>query len=260
MSIAPLLYRLRPILPERFSELVLDSFWERFWEEEAHVLGPELGQMPLAGGAVQDDPELAALPLRGSERAQLIEQVARCYPFSMALELGCAFGQNFYYVARLFPKAEFFGVDLDPLRVDSGNVLLREEGILNATLMAGDIRSVDELRGYRFDVVYSCASLLYLSADEIESAFEAIKSLTPKWIVLLEQSVGLDDPRHTGDPARGFASVQGGGVAPYWHRNYRALLQRIFPRAHVSERKVPAPRWTTEEWRSYAMLTVAKIR
>lgn len=260
MSIAPFLYRLRPILPERFSELVLNSFWERFWLEEERMLGSELGQVPLLSGAVQNDPDLASLPLRGSERAQLIEQLARCYPFSTALELGCAFGQNFHHLAHLFPKAEFLGIDLDPLRVDSGNVLLREDGILNATLMAGDMRALAALEGTHFDVVYSCASLLYIPAAEIEPVFLAVKALKPKWVVLLEQNVGEEDPRHVGDPGNGFASVEGAGVAPYWHRSYPALLRRVFPEATLSEHKVPAPRWRTEEWRSYAAITVAKIR
>ncbi len=260
MSIAALLYRLRPLLPERFGTVLLDSFWERFWEDEAKELGAELSLVPLASGGAGEDPSLASLPLRGSERAQLIERVAGCYPFKRALELGCAFGQNFYTLARLFPKSEFLGLDLDPHRVDSGNVLLREEGIANATLLNGDIRGLGELGGAKFDVIYSCASLLYLSGDEIVPVFEEIRSAKPKFVVLLEQNVEKSDPRHSGDPARGFPTAEGGGVAPYWHRDYGALLEKVFPESRRSIVPVPAPRWRTEEWHKFASLILVELR
>ena len=260
MSIAALLYRCRRVLPERVSELLVDAFWERFWQDEERALGDDLGRVPLASGAVTEDPTLEGLALRDSERAQLIERVASYYPFTTVLELGCAFGQNFYTLAKLFPKAEFLGIDLDPTRVAPGNVLLLEAGISNATLIEGDVRALEGLGKIRFDVIYSCASLLYLPAVDVVNAIAALKQFAPRAVVLLEQNVDASDPRHGGDAAQGFSTSAGGGVAAYWHRDYRLLLERVFPEAKVAVVQIEAPRWATEEWRKYGSLIVAEFR
>jgi len=68
------------------------------------------------------------------------------------LELACAQGANLMAMAQLFPEAEFVGVDASRKQIDEGHDILRDTGLTNVHLIAGDLSKLEEPLG-EFDYI-----------------------------------------------------------------------------------------------------------
>ena len=243
----PQLMRARPFLPERFWRAVRDLYWRKFWKRETRAQQEQIGS---------DAPQLA-----GSERATLIEAIADRYPFKTALEIGSGFGQNGTILGPLFPRAEFTGIDPDFSSLEQGRRILSVQGINNVALVQAFAEDLSQFPSASFDLVFSCAALLYLGPDQIErAAGEMVRLCAPAGggVVLMEQ-------HHAGGDWAGRrierAEAASGYGAPtgYWIRDYAELFKRAAPGKNVTVRSVANPVWSVEQWKSFAALIEVEV-
>lgn len=195
--------------------------------------------------------------IHGSERATLIENLVEAYPFTSVLELGCAYGKNFHILAPLFPDVKFVGLDADSDILEGANSYLKERGINNAELKYGKIEDLSKIPDNSYDIVLTCASLLYVSDQSIEKVILDMLRISNKDIFILEQQVSNKyyEKQHLGVFHKGLGSDQG-----YWQRDYLKLLQFFIDPKQVKYTKVPSPIWPTEEWSTYAgLIKISKI-
>ena len=236
-----LLLRLRILLPSSFVERFLELHWETFWRHEQAEEERELQTT-------------AKVPLRGSERPTFIEEIARCYPFTSALEVGCGYAQNFHILARQYPNCRFVGVDIDAERVQSGNALFEKKGMKNVTLVEGSVLDLSDFPDDCVDVVLCCALLLFVAPAEVEQAVSEMIRVAKRSIVILEQHrVDESQPKEVAD----LYAPRDTGRSAYYLRDYRALFERFLPSDQISEVPVSHSRWVIEQWDKYA--TVFRI-
>ena len=202
-----------------------------------------------------------APPLAGSERAALIEAIADRYPFKTALEIGSGFGQNGTILGPIFPRAAFTGIDPDFSSLEQGRRILSLQGINNVTLVQAFAEDLSRFPPAGFELVFSCAALLYLGPEQIErAAAEMIRvcAAPGRGIVLMEQheSGGNWAGRRV---EREQASSGYGAPTGYWIRDYAELFRRAAPGRNVTVRPVINPVWTVEQWKSFAALIEVEV-
>ena len=206
-----LLLLLRPLLPAAFSQALLERFWLRFWQREQLLEEEELGRE-------------AEQPIRGSERAVLIEEIAGTYPFSSVLEIGCGYGQNFHVLTQLFPRCRFVGIDRDAVRIEQAQRLLDEQGAEGVLLVEGNAEELSDFGDNSADIVLSSAMLLYVGPDQIERVLQEMLRVAKKYVLILEQHTpGGGDA----DSWRGDSVAAQDGRQAYWLRDYQVLLERF---------------------------------
>lgn len=221
--------------------MLRNGYWRRFWAAEYQKQLSEL------------DPN--AEPLAGSERATLIEAIADRFPFRRILEIGSGFGQNGTVLGPLFPSAEIIGLDPSTSSILQGQRILSGAGINNVQLVEGFGHDLSRFPDGRFDLVFSCASLLYVGPDRIEqTAREMLRVVRRRGAVLvLEQSFGTGDwggvKFERPHPSTGYGSPTG-----YWIRDYRALFRLMAAEEAVQLYPVENPIWAAEQWKEYASI------
>lgn len=232
-----LLLILRRFLPQSWSRLLLRSFWSSFWkrEEKKH--------------SVVGFPEAS---LSGSERATLTEAIAQCYPFTRALEIGCAFGQKFHILCPLFPSIQFVGIDTDKQSVEEGQDYLRSVGIENALLQVGAAEDLSTFESNSFDVVFSCACFLYLDDSQIRPALQEALRVARKKVMFLEQVAHQN-------PTSSFV-FRSKGHGGYWIHDLASLLENLVPREYIEQTPVPHPQFAAEQWMLLGTLTVVDVQ
>lgn len=162
-------------------------------------------------------------------RELVVEAVARFKPKSI-LEVGCACGPNLYLLAKRFPEADIWGVDINRQLIEYGQGRFREEGMRNVWLCVGQADGLF-FDGDTFDVVFSDAMLIYIGPDKIRGVMERMLDIAKKGLVLVE--------RHR----NGADSVYRDGL---WQRDYVKLLHALSPTARTSVNRIPNGIWP--EW------------
>lgn len=242
-KILQLILSLKRILPCAAYLALRKAFFSRLWKKEEELAKKGLGA---------DHPTIA-----NSERAVLIEHLVEAYPFTSIFELGCAFGKNFHILAPLFPNVAMRGIDADAAIIPGANAFLRERGLLNATLSVCRMEELSEIPDKSCDLVYTCASLLYVPANAIESVVSNMLRIAKKRVLILEQHV---ENKYYKDQARG-VFVQGqGSQQGFWLRDYAKLLSQFVAHERIVITKVPNPIWPTEQWKQHACLIEVDIR
>lgn len=243
MAVAPLALLRR--LPRFIRQPLTDRFWNAYWRsaeaEEEQALGI-VARSPIRA------------PIRGSERALLIETIAAHAPFESLLEVGCEHAQNFHLLPQLFPSARFVGIDVDPDRVGSGQELLDRKHVTNAMLSVGDLCDLSAFPDKSADLVISCAALLFIPPERIEQAMAEMLRVAKKCVILLEQQQS-----NPSNPTQylGIRVPKDTGRSDYYLRDYQALLAQYVRPEYIRVTPVPKPRWQLEQWQRYACVVEA---
>ena len=239
----PLLMTLKPLLPERLWHPLRQRYWRHFWEREAQEEERSRG-IP------------STLPIAGSERAVLAEAIGDSFPFSTLLEFGCGYGQNFFTIAKQYPRAELVGFDINGQQVREGMNLLHTHGLRHVTLVEADAKNIERFSDNTFDLGICCGFMLYLGPDIIEQVCREMLRVCRRRILLMEQHVsGLPVAQEilglqVRDEPRGFE---------YWIRDYEKLFAHVSPKSRTTATKVPYPRWIVERWQEDGHLITVDI-
>jgi SAM-dependent methyltransferase len=128
---------------------------------------------------------------------------------SRILDVGCGQGANLFYMAKRFPHCEFIGVDINPALIESGNQILKRNGVGNARLEVGDLYEMSGGWG-KLDGIISFQTLSWL--PEYTKAVEVMAALGSEWIAasslfydgdvsctiqVQDWSAGAPDPRES---------------------------------------------------------------
>ncbi len=194
--------------------------------------------------------------VKGSERAELIEAVASQIPFDSLLEVACSSGQNFFTLAPMFPNVEFAGIDRDKKAVDEGRLLLEKNNISNVKLTVTDARDLSMFKENSFDVVMSCAFMLYIWPDDVEPVLKEMFRVAKRKIIVMEQhQVHPDGNRKYIGTYYNFKQSYPG----YWLRDYKQLFKKYVSEDKVKIKKIPNPCFVTEQWSEYASLVEVDV-
>lgn len=175
-------------------------------------------------------------------RQLLVEAVAKFKPKSI-LEIGCACGPNLYLLAKRFPEATIWGIDINRQAIDYGQERFYKAGMKNVWLCVGRADSLLFAEN-TFDVVFTDATLIYIGPDKIQDVMGRMLNIAKKGLVLVERH------RHLG----GCDSVYRDGL---WQRDYVKLLHALSPTVGVSVSKIPNGIWP--EWADGGAVIEAKL-
>ncbi len=259
-SILPWLQLSRAFLPFQFWKKIENAFWESYWRREEQALGADIAVAPSL-----NDPGLSVFetlktkPLRESERAVLVESIARQYPFKAVLEIGCAYGQSLHVIAPLFPNVNFIGLDIAPDRVSAGNELLQTSNFNNVRLIEGSMENLSGFEDKSVDLIFSCASLLYISDEKIERVLFECKRVAKSTLLFVEQNAKQEQTPIGSTIEKGFLVPAVGRSLEYWARDYSRLCGNIFGKEAVETFPIISPRFQTEQWQTSAALVKVSL-
>lgn len=101
------------------------------------------------------------------------------------LELGCGTGDNIAAIASSLPGSTCVGIDLSPAQVEQGRARAARAGLGNLTLVAGNVRDLDESLG-QFDVVVAHGLLSWVPPDLHDTIFAVCREhLAPQGIAYI---------------------------------------------------------------------------
>lgn len=166
-----------------------------------------------------------------------ITEILRKIHFDSFLELGCSCGNRLFNIAREHEYAKIVGLDISPLAIKIGREFLKKSRIDNVELIKKPIERLGDFPEGSFDVVFSRATLIYISPRKIARVLSDIIRVSKKYIILMEmQGVDLSkDPDGTGffcPPLN-------------WKRDYVRLLKDLgIQETHVVVENVPEAFWS----------------
>jgi len=221
------------------NNIIWKHYWKRFWEREHEIEKEQMGQFAQES------------QVKGSERAELIETIAAQSPFESLLEVACSCGQNFFTIAPMFPEVSFSGIDRDKKAVEEGRALLSKNNISNVELAVTDARDLSMYEDNSFDLLISCAFMLYIWPDDVESVLKEMFRVTKRKIIIMEQHQPHPDrnQKYIGTYYNFKQSYPG-----YWLRDYQELFKKYVDEDRVKIKSIPNPRFITEQWSKYASL------
>jgi len=221
------------------NNILWKHYWKRFWEREHLIEKEQMGDLAQKS------------EVKGSERAELIEAIATQSPFDSLLEVACSCGQNFFTLAPMFPDVKFAGIDRDKEAVDEGRLLLERNNISNVQLTVTDARDLSMFEDNSFDVIISCAFMLYIWPDDVESVLKEMFRVAKRKLIIMEQHQVHPEgnQKYIGTYYNFKQSYPG-----YWLRDYKELFKKHVTEDQIKINKIPNPRFVTEQWDRYASL------
>ena len=228
---ASYLMALKNMFSPKLWPYVKPCFWAMFWTIERIRLRSVFKIIPQS--------------IIGSERATLIETIAEQAPFDSILEIGSAYGQNFRLLSKMYPRAKIFGIDSSLECVDGGQKLIDEEKIQNVKFICADCTCLDMIGDKSFDVVFTCASLLYVHRAKIGLVIKEMLRVSRKALIFVE--LHHENPYHDYHGA-GVCVLRETGIGSFWVRDYIKLLSLFVPSSHITMKKITSPIWTGEPW------------
>ncbi len=180
----------------------------------------------------------STLPIKGSERAVLIETILAS-DFSSLLDVGTAYGQNLFILGRLTNPSSLFGLDLKVSRIVSGKQIAEEKSLNELSFISANAINLP-FEDNTFELITASALFLYLDNESSVAALREMARVCSKRIIILEQHVkGLLGVKEEGE-------VTGGS---FWIRDYYLLFKEAFNQNYeVIEHFIPNPRWQIEKW------------
>ena len=184
----------------------------------------------------------SAIPIRGSERATLIEVLLNDQDNNF-LEIGFGYGQNLHILRDLLGPDNVYALELKEERIDATKPNLEDLKFLKANIKKLPFKSNS------VDVVFTSAVLLYLEPDEIETALAELVRVAKKRVVLLEQE------------SKGEEGEMSGGVVggTYWVRNYKEILSTMAGVKEIKQHDIKNPRWPVESWEALGVVLEVKV-
>ncbi len=134
------------------------------------------------------------------------------------LEIGCCCGNRLYGLAKEDPSISLVGIDINREAVDFGNERFKEEGVENVQLLHLRAEELDDFHDSNFDLVFSWATLLYITPQKIRQVLSHIRSISAGMMLLeLNLDSGANpnilEEFHVGN----------------WKRDYKRILESFNP-------------------------------
>lgn len=114
------------------------------------------------------------------------EYVKKYIPYESFLEIGCGPGNNLYAIAREFPNAHYYGIDISMHALSTGKAYIMKQGIKNIQLISGRAQNLKHFPAKSIDIVFSDATLIYIGPDKIDRVVREIFRVAKKAIFLAE--------------------------------------------------------------------------
>ena len=185
---------------------------------------------------------VASASLEHPHRKFLLETIERQRPFASILEIGCASGPNLYLLAKRFPAAKLYGVDISQKAIAFGRNWLSNQGISNVFLETGKTGHLTQFASQSVDIVVSDAALVYVGPEKIEAALREMARVAKKAIILVEW--------HTDSDSSIFKD--------HWAHNYRNLFQKILPDSEPRFLKLSPEIWGGD-WSEHGYIIEIRI-
>ena len=169
----------------------------------------------------------------------LVGRIAAFSPIHSILEVGCASGPNLYLIAREFPNAEVWGIDINTAAIKYGNEQFAKEGMLNVKLLAGKADELGQFQDRSFDIVFTNALLTHISPDKIKEIMEGMVRITRRALLLMEW--------------HSFETLHRDHMAGAhsWIRDYVALLKQFIREDQIKVIKIPEGVWPSKGWQRF---------
>lgn len=219
------------------------AYYAVLYATETRVLGSKMHEWSWKGRSVGSPAELTA-SAQHPHRPMLVSRIADRAPFGRVLEVGCNAGTNLLLLARRFPEASFFGVDINPRFIDVGRRWLAAEGIGNVTLSVGCADDLSAFADQSMDVAFTDATLMYVGPDKIKRVIAELRRVTRRALLFNEWHL---DRLQAGRP-----SVWDDF---HWVHNFETVLGEVVAHDQVSVTRLPEGLWAPGGgWEEYGAL------
>jgi SAM-dependent methyltransferase len=153
---------------------------------------------------------------RFHERNYFVRDRVAAFAPDAVLEVGSGCGNILFLLAQACPGARFTGIEINPTAVECGNEWIREEGIQSVSLVEGRAEQIGKYPDKSFDVVFSCAAIMYVTPAHITDILMNMLRLARKAVILIE----MHD--------ESIADYRGEFRFPRnWIRDYRRILKEL---------------------------------
>ncbi|HCJ67783.1 MAG TPA: hypothetical protein DHV62_10845 [Elusimicrobia bacterium] len=160
-------------------------------------------------------------------RQFLIEKISQYAPFKTVLEIGCASGPNLYLLAKRFPDAEIYGIDISGQAIRKGQQWFKSQKLRNVFLFQG---KADDLKRYpnrSIDIIFTDAVLIYFGPDRIKSVVREICRVARRALILNEW--------HSESPTSSYDT--------HWIHNWKIQLKGFISEDNIKITKIPLDIW-----------------
>lgn len=160
---------------------------------------------------------------------QILINLLGTFAWSSLLELGCSTGPNLKLIHNNYPLARLTGIDVNKDSVVEAKKFLGKAVYVTEK----DLHSMTEL-GQTYDVVLADASLMYVSAKEINGVMDDLVSMANRVVIIVDRF-----------------NRSKAGVSHYiWSRNYKALMKERG--LDVTEIKLDKTTWPSSvNWQKF---------
>ena len=179
-------------------------------------------------------------------RQILVETISSYAPFDTILEIGCSSGANLHLLAKEFPEAKLYGIDINAKAIKEGKECLREQGITNVELLVCKADELEPLGDKSVNLVFTDATLMYIGADKIDKVIEEMRRISSRGLIYSEW--------HCEDNARECFWCDG-----HWIYNYKTLLAKYFPADDIHISKHPEDLWDDESWEKFGSIIEVRL-
>ena len=219
------------------------TYYELLRVIETRIVGSRIHELVWKRERGMTPAEIAE-SLAHPHRKFLVGSIAKCAPFESVLEIGCNVGSNLFLLAKQFPTAKLYGIDINSHFIEAGKKWMSKVGVTNVELTLGKADALSQFPERSIDITFTDATLLYVGPDRIGRAFGEMKRVTRK--ALLFNEWNLDG-----------SNSSGGSLWYYlhWVHDYRRLLEDHFPGDRIRVEKLPRDLWAQGGgWEEYGAL------
>jgi len=214
---------------------------------ERYLFGTALHELTWRWRGVR---AFAAPSIEHPHRAFLLERARRFAPVESILEVGCDGGANLVLLAKAFPDAHLYGVDINARAITAAQAVLARAGVGEVTLGVGRAHDLRLFADRSVDLVMTDATLMYVGSDRIRQALHELVRVARKGLLLNEWHLFA---------APGPAVQVHRWYDAHWVHDYERLLQEVAGVQAVSVEPLPAGLWGAGGWQEYGAIVEASV-
>ncbi len=211
----------------------LGSRVDEFYWSKRHLLEPNWVKEQISPNS-----------LNHPHRQFLIEKISGYLPFRTLLEVGSASGPNLYFLAKKFPTAEFYGVDISNQAIETGREWFKKEGLNNIKLIQSAADNLGVFKNKSVDIVITDATLIYVGPEKIMKILVEMLKIARKTLILNEW--------HSDEIKKSVLQND------HWIHNYKYLLGKLPGVDKIEITKLPEGTWSGD-WAKYGYIIEADI-
>jgi len=170
-------------------------------------------------------------------RAYWVEKVMPYAPVGSILEIGCNAGPNLSILARHFPDARLYGIDINKQAISQGKQWLEREYLSNVELSVGKADDLRHFKDKSVDIIFTDAILLYVGPDKIKRVLSEMQRVSRKAMIFLEFHETLPSMSRSYDA--------------HWIYDYEKLCRSYLPSVRCKLSKLPSDVWNDMLWHAY---------